>query len=164
MACILEELEKTLTKQLGNTKNSKEFKDGAAKAKERVEILSTLLNNVIDMKKAAKNNAQNKVESIEEPELNKSEIVKEVLAKKHKNLAYGKEIERLSNAKPSTVQDIIQAELDKVREKMLAEHRNGLTYKYPEIELEENYKVEADIIVPTETFEQNVNRKIECKE
>lgn len=69
-----------------------------------------------------------------------------------------------SKTKPSTVQDIIQAELDKVREKMLAEHRNGLTYKYPEIELEENYKVEADIIVPTETFEQNVNRKIECKE
>ena len=98
MACILEELEKTLTKQLGNTKNSKEFKDGATKAKERVEILSTLLNNVVDMKKAVKSNAQNKVESIEEPELNKSEIVKEVLAKKHKNLAYGKEVEKLSSA------------------------------------------------------------------
>ena len=98
MACILEELEKTLTKQLGNTKNSKEFKDGATKAKERVEILSTLLNNVVDMKKAVKNNMQNKVESIEEHELNKSEIVKEVLAKKHKNLAYGKEVEKLSNA------------------------------------------------------------------
>ena len=98
MACILEELEKTLTKQLGNTKNSKEFKDGTTKAKERVEILSTLLNNVVDMKKAVKSNAQNKVESIEEPELNKSEIVKEVLAKKHKNLAYGKEVEKLSNA------------------------------------------------------------------
>ena len=69
-----------------------------------------------------------------------------------------------SKTKPSTVQDIIQAELDKVREKMLAEHINGFTYKYPEIELEENYKLEADIIVPTETFEQNVNRKIECKE
>ncbi len=69
-----------------------------------------------------------------------------------------------SRTKPSTVQDIIQAELDKVREKMLAEHRNGFTYKYPEIELEENYKVEADIIVPTETFQKNVNRKIECKE
>ena len=69
-----------------------------------------------------------------------------------------------TNAKPSTVQDIIQAELDKVREKMLAEHRNGFTYEYPEIELEENYKVEADIIVPTETFQKNVNRKIECKE
>lgn len=98
MACILEELENTLKKQLGNTKNSKEFKDGATKAKERVEILSTLLNNVTDMKKAIKSNAQNKVESIEEPELNKSEIVKEVLAKKHKNLAYGKEVEKLSNA------------------------------------------------------------------
>lgn len=98
MACILEELEKTLTKQLGNTKNSKEFKDGATKAKERVAELSTLLNNVVDMKKAVKSNAQNKVESIEEPELNKSEIVKEVLAKKHKNLAYGKEVEKLSNA------------------------------------------------------------------
>lgn len=98
MACILEELEKTLTKQLGNTKNSKEFKEGSTIANERVEILSTLLNNVTDMKKAAKNNAQNKVESIEEPELNKSEIVKEVLAKKHKNLAYGKEVEKLSNA------------------------------------------------------------------
>lgn len=98
MACILEELENTLKKQLGNTKNSKEFKDGATKAKERVEILSTLLNNVVDMKKAVKNNAQNKVESIEEPELNKSEIVKEALAKKHKNLAYGKEVEKLSNA------------------------------------------------------------------
>lgn len=98
MACILEELENTLKKQLGNTKNSKEFKDGATKAKERVEILSTLLNNVTDMKKAVKSNAQNKVESIEEPELNKSEIVKEVLAKKHKNLAYGKEVEKLSNA------------------------------------------------------------------
>lgn len=97
MACILEELEKTLKKQLGNTKNSKEFKDGAAKAKERVEILSTLLNNVVDMKKAAKNNAQNKVESIEEPELNKSEIAKELYAKKHKNFAYGKEVEKLSN-------------------------------------------------------------------
>ncbi len=98
MACILEELEKTLTKQLSNTKNSKEFKDGAAKAKERVTELSTLLNNVVDMKKAVKSNAQNKVESIEEPELNKSEIVKEVLAKKHKNLAYGKEVEKLSSA------------------------------------------------------------------
>ena len=98
MACILEELEKTLTKQLGNTKNSKEFKEGSTIANERVEILSTLINNVTDMKKAAKNNAQNKVESIEEPELNKSEIVKEVLAKKHKNLAYGKEVEKLSNA------------------------------------------------------------------
>ena len=76
---------------------------------------------------------------------------------------YGQMTEEI-NAKPSTVQDIVQAELDKVREKMLAEHRNGLAYKYPEIELEENYKVEADIIVPTETFEQNVNRKIECKE
>ena len=135
MACILEELENTLKKQLDNTKNSKEFKDGATKAKERVVELSTLLNNVVDMKKAVKSNAQNKVEETEE-----------------------------INAKPSTVQDIIQAELDKVREKMLAEHRNGFTYKYPEIELEENYKVEADIIVPTETFEQNVNRKIECKE
>ena len=69
-----------------------------------------------------------------------------------------------SKTKPSTVQDIIQAELDKVREKMLAEHRNGFTYKYPEIGLEENYKVETDIIVPTETFQKNVNRKIECKE
>ena len=98
MACILEELEKTLTKQLGNTKNSKEFKEGAAKAKERVSELSTLLNNVVDMKKAVKNNVQNKVESIEEPELNKSEIVKEVLAKKHKNFVYGKEVEKLSNA------------------------------------------------------------------
>ena len=483
MACILEELEKTLTKQLGNTKNSKEFKEGAAKAKERVAELSTLLNNVVDMKKAVKSNAQNKVESIEETEKSTIEIAKELYAKKHKNFAYGKEVEKLSsvelqdlakdvkdngvhshiigskeqdkimyikfqqvkkaekesidnllnipevkelidtkkvnsysaymvslvdsikkpnasysdtvafsgdmvkalingvvnvsggstdknnnvkiatdkvpdsevhrisvdwylegteegkrimemneddynkamlnnesldrfvdskkqelalnlldavknlngvhslthemihvgsaafmkenpehpatkkvmalyiealenkdwisravgssywtenvdeflaeslsnplmvkylntmttrhgesvisksfstlidtvlgmlgfkktdsvyqhvldgftammeyqygqmteetNAKPSTVQDIIQAELDKVREKMLAEHRNGFTYKYPEIELEENYKVEADIIVPTETFEQNVNRKIECKE
>lgn len=98
MACILEELEKTLTKQLGNTKNSKEFKDGVTKAKERVAELSTLLKNVVDMKKAVKSNAQNKVESIEESELNKSEIVKEVLAKKHKNLAYGKEVEKLSNA------------------------------------------------------------------
>ena len=98
MACILEELEKILTKQWGNTKNSKEFKDGAAKAKERVAELSALLNNVVDMKKAVKSNAQNKVESIEEPELNKSEIIKEVLAKKHKNLAYGKEVEKLSNA------------------------------------------------------------------
>ena len=97
MACILEELEKTLTKRLGNTKNSKEFKEGSTIANERVEILSTLLNNVIDMKKAAKNNAQNKVESIEEPELNKSEIVKELYAKKHKNFAYGKEVEKLSN-------------------------------------------------------------------
>ena len=98
MACILEELENTLKKQLGNTKNSKEFKEGATKAKERVEILSTLLNNVVDMKKAVKSNAQNKVESIEEPELNKSEIAKELYAKKHKNLAYGKEVEKLSNA------------------------------------------------------------------
>ena len=97
MACILEELEKTLTKQLGNTKNSKEFKESATKAKERVEILSTLLNNVVDMKKAVKSNAQNKVESIEEPELNKSEIAKELYAKKHKNFAYGKEVEKLSN-------------------------------------------------------------------
>ena len=98
MACILEELEKTLTKQLGNTKNSKEFKDDATKAKERVEILSTLLNNVIDMKKAVKNNMQNKVKSIEEPEKSTIEIAKELYAKKHKNLAYGKEVEKLSNA------------------------------------------------------------------
>ena len=98
MACILEELEKTLTKQLGNTKNSKEFKDGATKAKERVEILSTLLNNVIDMKKAVKNNMQNKVKSIEEPEKSTIEIAKELYAKKHKNLAYGKEVEKLSSA------------------------------------------------------------------
>lgn len=54
MACILEELENTLKKQLGNTKNSKEFKDGAAKAKERVAELSTLLNEVADMKKVMK--------------------------------------------------------------------------------------------------------------
>ena len=98
MACILEELENTLKKQLGNTKNSKEFKEGNIIANERVKILSTLLNNVVDMKKAAKSNAQNKVESIEEPELNKSEIAKELYAKKHKNFAYGKEIEKLSNA------------------------------------------------------------------
>ena len=56
MACILEELEnvlkKQLKKQLDNIKNSKEFKDGAAKAKERVAELSTLLNEVGDMKKA----------------------------------------------------------------------------------------------------------------
>lgn len=51
MACILEELENTLKKQLGNTKNSKEFKDGATKAKERVAELSTLLNEVGAMKK-----------------------------------------------------------------------------------------------------------------
>ena len=140
MACILEELKKTLTKQLGNTKNSKEFKDGSTKAKERVAILSTLLNNVTDMKKAAKNNTQKKVElvnPIEEPEKDLNEIAAEVLAKKHKNLAYGKDIERLSNAKPSTVQDILIKELA---------------------------KLETDIIAPTETFEKNVNRKIECKE
>ena len=98
MACILEELEKTLTKQLGNTKNSKEFKDGATKAKERVAELSTLLNNVVDMKKAVKNNMQNKVESVEETEKSTIEIAKELYAKKHKNLAYGKEVEKLSNA------------------------------------------------------------------
>ena len=95
MACILEELEKTLTKQLGNTKNSKEFKDGTAKAKERVVELSTLLNNVVDMKKAVKNNMQNKVEETEKSTI---EIAKELYAKKHKNLAYGKEVEKLSNA------------------------------------------------------------------
>lgn len=95
MACILEELEKTLAKQLGNTKNSKEFKDGAAKAKERVAELSTLLNNVVDMKKAVKNNMQNKAEETEKSTI---EIAKELYAKKHKNLAYGKEVEKLSNA------------------------------------------------------------------
>ena len=94
MACILEELEKTLTKQLGNTKNSKEFKESAAKAKERVAELSTLLNNVIDMKKAVKSNAQNKVEETEKSTI---EIAKELYAKKHKNFAYGKEVEKLSN-------------------------------------------------------------------
>ena len=54
MACILEELEKTLTKQLGNTKNSKEFKEGATKVKDRVAELSTLLNEVGVMKKVMK--------------------------------------------------------------------------------------------------------------
>ena len=54
MACILEELEKTLIRQLGNTKNSKEFKEGTTKAKERVAELSALLNNVGDMKKVMK--------------------------------------------------------------------------------------------------------------
>ena len=62
MACILEELEKTLTKQLDNTKNSKEFKDGAAKAKERVAELSTLLNEVTDMKKAMQGQLTNDVD------------------------------------------------------------------------------------------------------
>ena len=52
MACILGELENVLKKQLGNTKNSKEFKDGTTKAKERVAELSTLLNEVGAMKKA----------------------------------------------------------------------------------------------------------------
>ena len=62
MACILEELEKTLTKQLSNTKNSKEFKDGAAKAEERVAELSTLLNEVTDMKKAMQGQLTNDVD------------------------------------------------------------------------------------------------------
>ena len=78
MACILEELEKTLTKQLGNTKNSKEFKEGATKAKERVAELSTLLNEVGAMKKVmqgqvnTETNAQTKVKVLEDM-LNKSE-------------------------------------------------------------------------------------------
>ena len=62
MACILEELENTLKKQLGNTKNSKEFKDGATKAKERVEILSTLLNEVGVMKKVMKGQVTTEVD------------------------------------------------------------------------------------------------------
>lgn len=49
---ILEELEKTLTKQLGNTKNSKNSKESATKAKERVAELSTLLIKLGAMKKA----------------------------------------------------------------------------------------------------------------
>ena len=49
---------------------------------------------------------------------------------------YGQITEEI-NAKPSTVQDILIKELA---------------------------KQEVAIIVPTETFEQNVNRKIECKE
>ena len=62
MACILEELENTLKKQLGNTKNSKEFKDGATKAKERVAELSTLLNEVVAMKKAMQGQFTNNVD------------------------------------------------------------------------------------------------------
>ena len=62
MACILEELENTLKKQLGNTKNSKEFKDGATKAKERVAELSTLLNEVWAMKKAMQGQFTNNVD------------------------------------------------------------------------------------------------------
>lgn len=78
MACILEELEKTLIRQLGNTKNSKEFKDGTPKAKERVAELSSLLNNVIAMKKTIQSkvntntNMQSKVKILENI-LNKSE-------------------------------------------------------------------------------------------
>ena len=70
MACILEELENTLKKQLGNTKNSKEFKDGTTKAKERVAELSTLLNEVGAMKKAmqgqvnTETNVQTKVKDV----------------------------------------------------------------------------------------------------
>ena len=62
MACILEELENALKKQLGNTKNSKEFKDGATKAKERVAELSTLLNEVGAMKKAMQGQLTNDVD------------------------------------------------------------------------------------------------------
>lgn len=69
MACILEELEKTLTKQLGNTKNSKEFKDGTTKAKERVAELSTLLNEVGAMKKVMQGqvNTETKASNYDKP-------------------------------------------------------------------------------------------------
>ena len=76
MACILEELENTLKKQLkkqlSNIKNSKEFKDGAAKAKERVAELSTLLNEVGAMKKAMQGQVNTEINS---PKLENSNVL-----------------------------------------------------------------------------------------
>ena len=101
MACILEELENTLKKQLGNTKNSKEFKEGITKAKERVAELSTLLNEVGAMKKVmqgqvnTETNVQTKVKVLEDM-LNKSDqsklktIVDNIIADKNIDKVHNK--------------------------------------------------------------------------
>ena len=100
MACILEELENTLKKQLGNTKNSKEFKDGTTKAKERVAELSTLLNEVGAMKKVmqgqvnTETNVQTKVKVLEDM-LNKSEQSK--LKTMVDNIIADKNIDKVHN-------------------------------------------------------------------
>lgn len=100
MACILGELENVLKKQLGNTKNSKEFKEGTTKAKERVAELSTLLNEVGAMKKViqgqvnTETNVQTKVKVLEDM-LNKSEQSK--LKTMVDNIIADKNIDRVHN-------------------------------------------------------------------
>ena len=104
MACILGELENVLKKQLGNTKNSKEFKDGTTKAKERVAELSTLLNEVGAMKKVmqgqvnTETNVQTKVKVLEDM-LNKSEQSK--LKTTVDNIIADKNIDRVTKVTDS---------------------------------------------------------------
>ncbi len=232
MACILEELENTLKKQLGNTKNSKEFKDGTTKAKERVAELSTLLNEVAAMKKAM----QGQVKTETDKDLKENKEIVHIssdakglggaltnpteLSKKKGNIEQDysityKEKDYISveaayqankvdetKTKPNKSEsanynlmvELITEKLHTYPKLVRAITKlGGLMYlakavhqptkqntvwetggknwfidalkeAYTAANLPDSTKQEVDIIVPTETFEQNVNRKIECKE